>query len=210
MPPKPVDAVDVVLDRLMSALSVPSLKLLAEWLGIQPTTLHNRRARNSMPTEQINVLCEARGLNPDWVYWGKGDVYAGDKEVRQRAALLREVSDALLPLRLPDDVREGLCRLLAHAIGGNSEETVREWQAVRSAMSASEQELIDAYRRADESMRATFDSLVRTAGVQQRLGLSGAPKRKPAPMVVDRDPETARMKPKEKAAFLAAKKTPRG
>lgn len=205
------DTFEAIAERLKTALGLAQDKHLAGALGLAPNTLHNRKARNSPPHEQIDVVCAAAGLNPNWVYRGEGAIYAGNKEVQRRAKLIAEVTEALLPLRLPPDVRSGLERLLAQAVGGNSEGTVREWQAVRAPMTTPEQELLDAYRQCDETMRQAFDSLAKavseksSAGVQQRLGLSGAPKSKPTPMTVDRDPETARMKPKEKAAYLAAK-----
>lgn len=206
------DSVAAVVLRLRDALQIPSDKLLAEYLGLAPNTLHNRIKRNSLPEELIAAACESRGLNPDWVYRGEGEIYAGDKEVRKRAKLLAEVTEALQPLRLPAGVREGINRLLAHAIGGNAQGTVREWQSIRSTMSEPEQDLLDAYRNADESLQAAFDALVRTGRMQQ-AGLSGAPARKPAQQTMaqfldekEKYPETVRMKPKEKAAYLAAKK----
>jgi SOS-response transcriptional repressor LexA len=74
---EPETGFEEVANRLKAALGLTSDAALAERLGMERTAFVQRKRRDSLPVEQIDVLCEAAKLNRPWVYEGKGEMRAG-------------------------------------------------------------------------------------------------------------------------------------
>lgn len=59
-----------ILDRLKTALSIPSDKDLGETLGVSKAAVSNWRKRNSIDLERVFSVCEH--INFDWLITGRG------------------------------------------------------------------------------------------------------------------------------------------
>jgi hypothetical protein len=62
--------------RLLLALGLATETELATQLGFVQSTWAARKRRGSIPSEQIDALIAERGLNPEYIYRGKGNVLA--------------------------------------------------------------------------------------------------------------------------------------
>lgn len=64
-----------IANRLRTALDISSDALLAERLGLKYSAWSMRKSRGTLPTQEIDALINAEGLNPEFIYDGKGPVH---------------------------------------------------------------------------------------------------------------------------------------
>ena len=67
-----------VLNRLKIALNAKSFTEVAEKLGVSDSTIDSWRARKRIPDKYIATL-QVKGINPDWLLTGEGEMYKTDK-----------------------------------------------------------------------------------------------------------------------------------
>ena len=77
VPVKNNDDFDAVMSRLRSGLGLTSDTALSDRLGLARTAFAKRKARGAIPRDEVDELCKAAKLNPDWVYEGKGEMRTG-------------------------------------------------------------------------------------------------------------------------------------
>ena len=63
---------DAVLDRIKQTMQFSTDAQVAEFIGLSPSGLGNRKRSGSIPFENICKACAARGVNIDWVLTGVG------------------------------------------------------------------------------------------------------------------------------------------
>jgi len=67
-----------VLNRLKIALNAKSFTEVAKKLGVSESTIDSWRARKRIPDKYIATL-QVKGINPDWLLTGEGEMYKTDK-----------------------------------------------------------------------------------------------------------------------------------
>lgn len=69
---------DAVLARLMTAAGCKNDSDLARALGITPQSVNGARKRQEIPPAWIQSYAEKTGVSCDWLFFGRGDMRAGD------------------------------------------------------------------------------------------------------------------------------------
>ncbi len=65
-----------VAKRLMQVLEISTETKLAAACGFSQVAWARRKMRNAVPTEAVDKLIDENGLNPEFVYYGTGNVFA--------------------------------------------------------------------------------------------------------------------------------------
>ncbi|GJL84149.1 MAG: hypothetical protein DHS20C01_37830 [marine bacterium B5-7] len=93
-----------VLQRLKSALNLKTFADLANELGMQTNTLHNRRSKGSIPYGPIIRVSKSHNLTLDWVFFGEGDPFTNNRQVIAPVADI----DAALMARITGEIWKAL------------------------------------------------------------------------------------------------------
>jgi phage repressor protein C with HTH and peptisase S24 domain len=80
-----------MLDRIMKATGAKTQVELAKVLDIRQSSISDAKRRKSVPAEWLLKLYRSRGLNPDWIVDGQGEVYL--KPDMEGAFALPEVNE---------------------------------------------------------------------------------------------------------------------
>lgn len=174
-----------VVKRLRFVLDLSSDLQFSERLGLKPSTWAMRKARHSLPTTEIDALLKSEQLSPEYVYYGTGDVHIpleGESWEQTYAKRNNSIFSELAEWLLSKGHTKKDLHALATAAGSlprylhilrdlhlhmridlnwliaasNSEESIYSRQ---------EQDLINAYRKADKQGQ---DFIRRAAGMASK------------------------------------------
>lgn len=109
-------AFEAVTKRLKAVFGHSSEQALAEELGFKQSAWARRKGRGALPTAEIEALCEARGVNIDWVFTGKGEPRAG---ARAAAKPLQDAAKAVAALSLAAHEARLLQEILHYTFAGD-------------------------------------------------------------------------------------------
>lgn len=193
-----------VVDRLVAACSFPNEQALAEELGFKRTTFVTRKSRNALPRAEIDALVAARGLNPEWVYEGRGAMFTGPG-FAQKVRLQAAINERLDLFALNGRQHRFMAKLLM-AVELTDPLWLKELLDSSNHLSGEEEALIKGLRSAPPELLAAVTQLAKLADKlrerkQGETGAAAAPKPSAIP-----DSETARMKPAEKRRYEAVRK----
>lgn len=112
-----------IADRLKMAVGIQVDMDLAKRLGLSPNAWNMRKARESLPTKQIDALINAEGLNPEFVYDGTGPVHL-DVDGESWASGFHKRMEQSLGLTTYVDllVREGYSKATLKAVASGKQE----------------------------------------------------------------------------------------
>lgn len=148
-----------VLQRLKQALQLDTDTQLAGELGLSTQALNKRKLRGSLPTEEIDTVIETHGLSAAWVYSGKGPMFEGGQAEAARIEEFRELVDQLRAMKLRDNTRDAVERVLRGVVWGDpvAVEAVIEQL---SALNVTERDLVARYRHADAELKGAIERLL--------------------------------------------------
>jgi hypothetical protein len=91
---------EAVLDRIKQAMQFSTDAQVAEFIGMSPSGLGNRKRSGSIPFENICKACASRGVNIDWILTGTGAQFKTELQLSSRAVpydanLMGEVAGAV-------------------------------------------------------------------------------------------------------------------
>lgn len=75
---------DECLERIKSLKGLKYDYQVAELLGLTKSALAERKSRNSLPLDKINIFCERNAVNMGWMLTGEGE-RSNDKAMRASA-----------------------------------------------------------------------------------------------------------------------------
>lgn len=180
-----------VVNRLKLVLDMATETALAERLGFGQSTWASRKKRGSLPRKQIDFLIATEELNPEFIYNGTGDVHVPldgeswntlyakraavcgltDGWLRSRGHSDAVVAELLAPragsrtyrtLAALRDIRLVLRVDLNWLVAADTTQPGQAAEPTPTGLSASEQRLLDAYRRAASLDKAVIE---RSAGL---------------------------------------------
>jgi transcriptional regulator with XRE-family HTH domain len=155
-----------IADRLKMAVGIQVDMDLAKRLGLSPNAWNMRKARESLPTKQIDTLINAEGLNPEFVYDGTGPVHLDVDGESWASGFSKRMAQSLgLATYVDLLVREGYSKTALKAIAsGKQEPGVKLLRDIRrclqvdmnwlicgdadGALDRDERALVAAYRKA--------------------------------------------------------------
>lgn len=99
-----------VIDRIKAARGLQTNREVAELLGLTASNLGERKSRGALPRAEIDELCKAARLNPEWLYEGRGEMLAGPvgAELRRQTTAVKAAVELTAQLPLPDTQRARL------------------------------------------------------------------------------------------------------
>ncbi len=86
-----VYVIDEIYFRIKQAFNLKNeRKAVAEFLGIQPTTLDNWRVRNAIADWDV-IFNHCKGVNLNWLITGEGDMFYAPDQNAQKLADIQEI-----------------------------------------------------------------------------------------------------------------------
>ncbi len=186
-----------VIERLLSACRFANEQELGLALGFKQAAFALRKKRNSLPKQEIDNLIEKHGLNPQWVYEGRGAMYLA-KGFGERVKAQAEFDEGLEKFRL-NARQHRYMRGLLMAYWEADEGLLKERLDASEQLSAEEQLLVSRLRHAPAQLSQAVHLLGEYCA-ELAPKAPALPKESAIP-----DSETARMKPAERRRYLAAK-----
>lgn len=114
---------EAVANRLRSVLGLTSDKELAERLGFKYGSFAARKSRGALPHKEIDQLCDAAGLNSEWVFDGTGQPWANGAALAERLGEVRDAAQRAASFAMSADETRLLADLL-HAVDVGDRERV--------------------------------------------------------------------------------------
>lgn len=121
-----------VVSRLMQALGIKNEYNIAELLGFKKDTFSARKKRGALPVDKIRLLCNDRGINFEWVLYGRGETFTADvssaegSPINKLQDVLKEQTDEILEFVLSLESTPEL-RLLIKDLKKKSPDEVLEY-----------------------------------------------------------------------------------
>lgn len=189
-----------VVDRLVAAVGLPDEQSLATELGFKRSAFTVRKTRDALPRAEIDAFIQARGLNPEWVYEGRGAMFMG-KDFAARTRAQAKFDEGLEKFRLNERQRRYMRGLLM-AYWEGDEGLLKERLDASDQFSSDERTLVSSLRSAPAQISQAVRLLADYCEQTRPKEAAPPPGRESAIP----DPETARMKPAEKKRYEVAKK----
>lgn len=148
-----------ILERLKQALRLDTDTQLAEALGLSVQAFNKRKLRGSLPTDEIDTLVETHGLSATWVYSGQGPIYEGGETEAQRVEEFRELIDHVQAMRLHQNTRDAVERVLRGVVWGDPSAVEAVIEQL-TALDVTERDMLQRYRYADPELKAAIERLL--------------------------------------------------
>jgi Bacteriophage CI repressor helix-turn-helix domain len=149
-----------VFERLKEALKLPSDVELAQALGLGYQAFSKRKLRNSLPREEVETLIEQNHLCTEWVYAGTGPMYEGGEAQEKRLRDFDDLVTQIHAMSLHNQVTEVVETLIRGVVWGDKAQVQKVVRDL-SKLTPEEQQLVSAYRNADESVKAALELIIR-------------------------------------------------
>lgn len=150
-----------VIDRLRVASTLPSEQALAERLGLKRSAFTVRKSRGSLPRTEIDAFIAAQGLNSEWVYEGRGTMFAGPG-FSEKVRLQAEIDKRLAPFALSKREHSYMARLLM-ALEMTDPLRLKELLDDASNLSVEEALLVNGFRCAPQELAVAMKHLAASA-----------------------------------------------
>jgi hypothetical protein len=148
-----------VFERLKEALKLPSDVELAQALGLAYQAFSKRKLRNSLPREEVETLVEQHQLCHEWVFAGTGPMYEGGEAQEKRVRDFDDLVAQIHAMSLHNQVSSVVETLVRGVVWGDKAKVQKVVRDL-SKLSPDEQQLVAAYRLANESVRSAIDLIL--------------------------------------------------
>lgn len=144
-------------ERLMRLLAT-SQAGVGRHLGLRAPAYANRLARDSVPMQEIQSLCAARGFSLNFVLYGDGHAYAEGHDGARKSDARALIANRLKAMNASDEVTSLVLDVVDALLKGD-EVALKKALRNRYRISTAETRLLRAYRQASSADRARISSM---------------------------------------------------